>query len=117
MLSKLLARFARARFAGEQPAPAMEQVPLDQLATQAREARLLLESDAYVGAYQRQLDALVDELLSLDMGNPEGRDRAIALLSRCQQHQQIARDLAAVVRRHELEKDRRERARPKRFGT
>jgi len=103
--SDLPKRFQRLLFWGRTPRP--EEVPLEQLAAQAREARALLDSDIYVAAYQHRLDELIDALLALDMGDPGNHAQAVALLGRCQQHQQIARDLAATVRRYELEKDRR----------
>jgi hypothetical protein len=70
--------------------------------TAADDARLFATSDAYVAAYQRALDALVDELLTIDVTKPEDRERAIYLLARAQQHQEIVRELRRAINAYEI---------------
>lgn len=104
----LLERFARPFF-GADVRPRSVDVPLDRLRAEASDARTLLESDAYVAAYQRSLDQVITELLGADLSKPEGRDRAIWLISKAQQHQQIAEELAATVHRYNYEQAERAR--------
>jgi hypothetical protein len=102
----LLERFVRPRF-GTDVRPNASEVPLAQLKREADEAAHLLRSDAYVAAYQRTLDKLVTDILTADIGTAEGRERALALIARAQQHQSIAQELSATVNRYTYESTRR----------
>ena len=103
----LLRRFARPAIA-DSIIPAPSEVPLDRLKREAEEARLLLESDAYVAAYQRALDRLVEGIIACDITTEEGRTKALNYAAQIQQHQRIASDLASAVSRYEYEAKRRQ---------
>jgi hypothetical protein len=91
---------------GKRKPPALSRGEIERRATNAR---LVLEHQSFVEAYQDELGDIVEDILRTDVTDPGERERLTYLVARAQELQAICRRLAGYVNTHQYTELRAER--------